>query len=264
MKVNILTQDRGWILERYAKELEKRLKYVTINDNSNKEYDLTYFINYAIAKPVNSKKTAALFTHIEKAVPQLKEKFFQTAKEVDICISLCKKYEKIIKNINPNTFVISHGIDINIYKLTLTLGFVGRFYDYTDRKGKDLLKKIEKLKFVKVLYATGNIKNSELPEKFYNKIDYTIITSKYEGGPMCLIESLALGIKVIAPSDVGMVLEFKKGIHRYRNSNYRSLKKTLIKLYKKKMELYNQVSKRTWDNFASKHDKIFKKYIKNI
>lgn len=261
MNINVLVADKGWILERYAKELKKRLNYVTVGDSSNKRYDLTYFINYGIVKNTNSSYTAALFTHIEESLPANKQLFYETAKKVDICISLSQKYANILRKINKSTFVIPHGTDPKYYQPKLILGFVGRFYDYTDRKGKILLDALSKLDYVEIKYATGEIKNKDLPDKFYNGIDYTIITSKYEGGPMCLIESLAVGKEVIAPKDIGMVSEFHRGIYHYKNSDIVSLKKTIDRLYQRKLMLHRQVSHLTWDRFAAEHDKVFRKYI---
>jgi len=44
---------------------------------------------------------------------------------------------------------------------------------------------------------------------FYREIDYLIIPSLWEGGPMALLEAMACGVPIIA-ADVGWVPEFKK------------------------------------------------------
>ena len=93
-----------------------------------------------------------------------------------------------------------------------------------------IIVKILKLNFIELRTTEGELPN------FYRELDYVIVTSKYEGGPICLIEGLACGIPIIAPQDVGMVSEFKKGIHHHKNSDFESLKKLLQKLYKKKLE----------------------------
>jgi glycosyltransferase involved in cell wall biosynthesis len=126
------------------------------------------------------------------------------------------------------------------------------------RKGKELLYKVKELDFVELRLTEGTLKEEELPN-FYRQLDYILIASKYEGGPMCLMEGLACGVPIIAPIDVGQVSDFSKGIYHYENSNFDSLKSLLENIYERKNELRHQVEHLTWDRCAEEHDKLFNK-----
>ena len=80
---------------------------------------------------------------------------------------------------------------------------------------------------------------------------------------MCVPESLACGIPVIAPPNVGVISEYDKGVINYRNGDFESLKAVLVQLYQKKLNLSQSVEHLTWDNFAARHDKLFRWLIKN-
>jgi glycosyltransferase involved in cell wall biosynthesis len=85
---------------------------------------------------------------------------------------------------------------------------------------------------------------------FYNEIDYLLIPSKIEGGPMPLMESIAAGTPVIAP-DVGFVKEFPH--ISYENSNLNSLSEVLNKLYENKANTTRAIDEFSWENYATKH-----------
>ena len=44
--VHIVLADEGWILERYAREIEKRLGYVTVSKTPEPGALINYYINY--------------------------------------------------------------------------------------------------------------------------------------------------------------------------------------------------------------------------
>ncbi len=262
MKVNIITHQDGWILDKFAKELQNRLPYVVLNKKNFNSYDINYYVNYCLFKGKSSKIDIAWFTHVEENIPSLKKKFFDVANQVDYCVCHAKKYADIlIRSGIKNVKQIVPGIDTKLYSSKLILGYVGRFYKYTNRKNRKLLEKLLKLDFIELRTTEGGYSEEELPN-FYRQLDYVIIPSRIEGGPMCLLEGLACGIPIIAPKNVGMVSEFKQGIHHYKNSNIVSLKKLLKKLYNEKLKLRKQVEHLTWARFAREHDVLFKKILK--
>lgn len=266
MKVNVIAPTR-WILGSVAKELESRLSYVTITakhkfKKPSNEFDINYYINYQIFKEKSDKIDVALFTHLEESVPINVDWFFNHSKQVDYCVTMSKKYEDILRGTGiTNVKTINLGIDLNFYKPKIIIGFVGKECR-SRRKGSSLLKKINDIDFVDLRQTNGKLLREELPN-FYRQLDYVIIASKIEGGPMCLIEGLACGIPIIAPKDVGKVAEFNKGIYHYENSNFKSLKNLLKRLYRKKLSLREQVLSMTHDKCAEDHDKLFRKLCRN-
>jgi glycosyltransferase involved in cell wall biosynthesis len=265
MKVNIVAPRDNWILKKVCKELCRRLDYsvltkVSKNKNIN-EFDINYYINYSLFSQKSKNIDIGLFTHVDHRLEYHYERFFNIARNVDFCICMSKKYEDILKeNGIKNVTTINLGIDINFFKPKLILGFAGKLKS-SGRKGNKLLRAVSKIDFVDLRITNGILPEEEIPN-FYRQLDYVLIASKIEGGPMCLVEGLACGIPIIAPKDVGQVSDFNYGIHHYENSNYKSLKNVLNKLYEKKLRLRNEVKHLSWDNCAEKHDDLFKKLLK--
>jgi glycosyltransferase involved in cell wall biosynthesis len=128
------------------------------------------------------------------------------------------------------------------------------------RKGIDLLRQVADLDYVELMITDGRLSSGELPA-FYRKLDYVLITSRYEGGPMSLLEGLACGKKVICPGDVGLAEQFPDGIVSYVNGDIVSLKEILQNLFDEKQRLSALVKKHTWDNWALQHLRLFSSFI---
>jgi glycosyltransferase involved in cell wall biosynthesis len=265
MKINIICPET-WILNKIAYQLHIKINNSVMNNQDIDKFDINYYINYNLFEKKSKAFDIGWFTHIDEDNEELKNKFFWAASMVDYCICHSRRYEKILKQkgFRNKVITITPGID-EIYKPKLVLGFIGRSYSNhtnpkykTDRKGLDLLEKIQKNDFIELKMTLGEVPDSKMVD-FYRQLDYVIITSKFEGGPMCLIEGLSCGIPIIAPNNVGMVSEFDKGIYCYDRENINSLFKLLDKLYFKKIQLKRQVEKFTWDNFAIKHKQLFEK-----
>ena len=258
MKVNVIYEGGGWILERFAKHLNKRLDYVVLQQPVAK-HKINYFIPYYFLEK-GPWKSIGWFTHQEER-PDLNQKFKWAAKNADYCISQSKKYEQLIKSWGvKNVSQIIPGVALNKYKPKIKLGYVGRMYGSTDRKNPEMLKFASSIPFVEVVATNGSIPPEKLPE-FYNSLDYVFVPSKIEGGPMCLYEGLACGKEIIAPSGVGVVDEYSRGIIRYKNNDKVSLKEVLKVLYRKRLALRKQVESHTWDSYVVEHDKIFRRFM---
>jgi hypothetical protein len=94
--------------------------------------------------------------------------------------------------------------DPQFHKGPLILGVVGREYP-GNRKGTEALAEIRRLPGVEVRFTGGRLPFARLPE-FYKSIDYLLVLSRNEGGPLPVLEALAMGKPVIAP-DVGWCWE---------------------------------------------------------
>lgn len=260
-KVKIILIDKGWILEKFANELADRIDYISIGKRPSSNC-INYYINHGCFRQKSSGTDIAFFTHMEEKIPRLKNRFFEVAAKADHCISMSKKYQEIIRESGVNNVTyIPLGVDLEKYKPKLIIGYIGRLYNYTDRKGEILLKKIKMLDYVDFRTTEGKLPEQKMPD-FYRNLDYVLIPSSVEGGPMPLLEGLACGKSIIAPKDVGMVSQFKNGIIHYKKSNFSSLKIILERLYNEKLKIRNGVKLFTWDNCAQKHDQIFKKFFK--
>jgi glycosyltransferase involved in cell wall biosynthesis len=261
--VNIVAIKDGWILEKIARHLDDRLPYVVFTEKPNKKSKVTYFINYAQATDSRvSEIEIAYFTHIEESVGALVDKWWKVAADIDIAVSQSKLYaNKIIKKSRTPSIVIPPGVDLDKFKPSpVKIGVVGKT-KYTGRKGEDLIKKVMDIPGIEWRFTGAGwpgesqyYKEEEIPG-FYAQLDYVLIASKIEGGPMCAIEALASGVPIIS-TDVGWVPELPHIKFNYNDE--KQLRRILTNIVSKKAKLRASVEKRTWDNFVNSHDYIFK------
>ena len=98
---------------------------------------------------------------------------------------------------------------------------------------------------------------------FYRQIDYLLVPSLYEGGPMCVQEALASGVPVLA-ADVGFVPELltigwdsgaQIRVPRCRifpPGNADALRSNVQSLVQDRLDARNQVDGLTWKSYAEK------------
>ena len=254
MRVNILTERKnaGWILRRAAEELEP-IDGVQINKAN--DADIVYYVNYALYHEYIKGIRVGHFTHLEED-GHWRNTFLETIPKCDYYTCTCD----ITKNIllkhgaeNDKIFVIPYGTDDRVKKDIIKFGVIGRTYQ-TGRKGERLVKEMVKNGFMVYSWGSGwgcpEIYNTwdELP-KFYDFIDYLVVTSTNEGGPVPVIDAIAAGVPVIAP-DVGWCWEYP--VIKYNKGDWQSLKHILLKL----------TNPPTWKEWARKHDEMFKWILK--
>ena len=159
------------------------------------------------------------------------------------------------KFLQLQNMLLRAGID-NIYRPKLVLGFVGSI-KYGERKGKNILDKLNSLSYINLKCTNRTLKKSELPD-FYSSVDYIIVTSTVEGGPMCILEGLGCGKQIICPHSIGFASEYKSEIINYKANSFKSLENVLKKLYSIKEKRYNLVKDRTWERWSLDHFNAFK------
>ncbi len=260
-KIVIVYPQDNWILQKLGDEILKRSPEITrFNYDDPKIWEsaildvpgqINYFINYAVMKRKTKGIDVGFFTH-----PENDGGFFRKAKLVDLAICMNTKYTQELIQMGLRAVKITPGVD-PAYKPKLRLAIVGSLR-YGFRKGVDLIESIQDLPFVDVIITNGRYPKKELP-RLFQSVDYTLICSRYEGGPMCLLESIACGKKVICPLDVGFANDFKENIVPYQNGDKFSLIRVLIALYNEKLEISKAVEKYTWDKWAAAHMNVFNK-----
>lgn len=266
-KVKIVTEKHGWILHRMASEIKSKLKDVSINEDIDNA-DINYFINYGYFNKQDSAVTIANFTHYD---PNLHDdRFIKVAKDVDHCVSISGETTKVLKDFGTPEDKISTviiGADKS-FKPKLTLGIVGRTYT-GGRKGEHLVKELledgqlmQDMKIVSLNEGWGvpvwNLEHDD----FYRSIDFLLVPSLLEGGPVPFMEALACGTLSIAPP-IGVIPQFPH--IEYNVGDIKSLKDTIITVKssfldrKQRIEAY--MKDYNWDTWAYNHDKIFKKLL---
>ena len=264
--INIVLSDRNWILERLGQELEARIPGVSLSDTSDASADINYYITFASRQVPASTLEAGLFTHMEQ-LPELQNLFVDTARDLDLCVCMSSRYQDfLIQKGIENTVLIPPGVDLKRFVPKLRIGVVGRTY-HTGRKGEAIVAELIDMKGID-WHFTGSgwpapgrfIEEDDLPD-FYRSLDYLLVPSLYEGGPMCVPEALAVGTPVIA-SDVGWVRDFPH--IPFETGNASDLRRVLTELLDKKHQLRASTLDYTWDNFADKHDRAFRELMSRV
>lgn len=257
--VNIVTSDRGWILEKLASEVADRLPYVTFGDGRDPKAAIQYYVTYSCRGQRLSPIEVAYFAHLEPTGPAY-DQFFTVAREVEHCVCHARLYEGVLRDAGiEHVTTISPGVDTETFKPKLRIGVVGRTY-HTGRKGEHLVAAVQDIPEIEWSFTgTGwpgpalELPGAELPD-YYRSLDYVLVPALYEGGPMCVVEALASGTEVIAPA-IGWVPEFPHV--EYQVGDAADLRRVLLELLEKKRALRASVMDRTWDAWAEGHDRVF-------
>ncbi len=258
-RVHIKIADRGWILEKCASEIAKRSKNITYGIAEDPTADVQYYNNYSCYKQRVSAVEVGYFTHseIDKVA---RDKFFAVARQVEHCVSHAERYSKELREAGiQNVTTIPPGVDLEVFKPKIRIGVIGRTY-HTGRKGEALVAQVMDIPEIEWRFTgegwpapSTHVADADMPN-FYNGLDYVLVPSLYEGGPMSVAESLACGVPVIG-SDVGWVNEFPH--IPFENGNVKSLRKVLEGLVEQRNQLRESVLHVTWDNWALKHIELF-------
>lgn len=269
IRLRIVTEEPGWILHRQAVEIASRLPEAAVNapfPNANVHYYLNY--GYFERRP-RSGLVIANFTHYD---PQhLADRWATAAREADHCVAVSEQTADILKRqgvSEQKISVILSGIDSH-YKPKLTLGLAGRVYP-GGRKGEALVHAlIEDEDFMEgvQIVATSDdwsvpVWRFDDPADFYRSIDYLLIPSLNEGGPVPFMEALACGTLAIAPP-VGVIPAYPH--IPYERGNVKSLKKVTERLKREvtagKGRLSSAIS-RTWQTWADDHIQLFDRLLR--
>lgn len=258
--VNIVTSDRGWVLEKLAGELARRLPYVTLGEGPDRDAAIQYYMTYACRRRRLSPVELAYFAHMEPD-PPTRAHFFAAAREVEHCVCHARPYEAMLREAGvAQVSTIPPGVDLDTFRPKLRVGVVGRTY-HTGRKGEHLVAAVMDIPEIEWSF-TGegwpgpalNLPPEALPD-FYRGQDYVLVPALYEGGPMCVVEALACGTEVIAPA-IGWVPDYPHV--EYRVGDAEDLRRVLLGLVEKKRALRESVAARSWDSWAEGHDRLFR------
>jgi Glycosyl transferases group 1 len=258
--VQVVGPTDGWILERLARRLAAKLPYaefVPWKPRRDAGAGIAYYVNYALYEAPSGLIDVGFFTHCED-----EKQFLERARAVDFCVSMSRQYADWLRGQGVQAVAhIPMGVDLLRYRPRLVLGVIGLLDQ--PRKGRELVERIRELPFVNVLVTEGQIPDQELPE-LYQHLDYVLIPSTVEGGPMSLLEGLAMGKPVIAPEGVGMVPEFddRQHVRRYKAGDAEALVEVVTACYQEKLDCARLVQDRSWGRWAEAHHQLFTKLLR--
>jgi len=270
-RVRIVTEKPGWILHRKAEEIQKSMGSDSVRINEDwPEADIHYYINYGYFRQRPSTGiVVANFTHYD---PDLHaDTFVSAAHEVDHCVSVSELTSDVLRSLGIPDYKITTipvGADASFVP-RLTVGIVGRVYA-GGRKGEDLVKALlddeEICRQVRIVAAKDGwgapVWQFDDPADFYRAIDYLLVPSRLEGGPVPFMEALACGTMSIAPR-IGVVPEFPHV--PYEVGNLESLKKVLSDLAERhvlqRTFLTEKIRGYNWQRWAVEHEKLFRRLL---
>lgn len=182
----IVYPNDNWILERSGRELE------------GLEVAGTYFLNYYLFDETQPKPWGAFFTHKEPKYAHIWDK---VAQSVEYAVCLNENTKRELEETVKTVVIIRHGHDPRVKK-EISFGVSGVRYP-GGRKGEELIDEAIK----RGHHILWNEDFEQQPE-FYRKIDYLLVPSRLEGGPVPVIDALASGVPVVARKGVGWCDDF--------------------------------------------------------
>ncbi len=262
-RVYIKICDSGWIIEKMARQLAERIPGVEYGLVDRFDVPLNYYMPYLTYATPGHRRAMGYFTH-QEADEQRHQLFERSATLFELCVSHSVRYAEVLKRLGATRVsVISPGVDLGTFTPEIRIGIVGRTYD-SGRKGEHLLAQMLDIPHIRwTCTGTGwpiestRLSDAEMPA-FYRSMDYILVTSLIEGGPMCVAEALACGTEVIAP-DVGWVPEFPH--IPYETGNAESLRNVLLSVVQRRLDLRASVLSRTWDHWVTAHAELFDRLL---
>lgn len=241
--VNLISET-SWILGRCSDELKDRLGW-SINSKLPSEID--YHLPYwrGLDRPRIALRVG-FFTHGFDRAQRVSTQF-------DAAVCMNREMYNRLKGRIENITTIRPGIDAPARMPVF--GVVGRTYR-DNRKGQQLVKRVVEAGHEVISLGPGpwpcrsHSKDVDPPvtRRFFKAIDYLLVTSLDEGGPMPVLEAIAHNTPVIAP-DVGWCWEFP--VIQYERGSWQSLESVLQGL----------TVTPTWENWAESHRQFFNSLI---
>jgi glycosyltransferase involved in cell wall biosynthesis len=287
MKALVVYPASGWILTRIGQRIAEAGGYyhTAIGEKTSITEDLDFVFycdiqncwNPQFKETIPNAKHIGLFTHLDK--DDVKS-FLPAWKELDGVVHMCERYYEVFYNMcwyeRQHMTVIPPGyIDPEEFELKRVCigvcqrgGFEGKGDPFLYEVFNKLPSQIRETLALSILGSGWDIDKFIFPHDqiyiqdnenyenypiFYDCIDYLLIPSKWEAGPMAVLEAMATGTPIIA-SDVGWIGDFGYIEHIYKPGDRHDLTKILTEL----------VDKRVANRKVAVHDFSYPKYVQRL
>tara|TARA_R110000796_G_scaffold195034_1_gene311494 strand:- start:7866 stop:8723 length:858 start_codon:yes stop_codon:yes gene_type:complete len=268
MKINIVTVSSGWILQKIAQRIHNELQKLceaTISHEPNLFADVNFYVD---VQNCYHHKTNTLdigyFTHLDKnSVKAINTNWFS----LDHIFHHGQRYYDVFKHWYPENKMsvvlpgeIPEGFTIKKPCLGIFQrgGFEGKGEYFMRQLSESPIASSFRFLFVGSgwdtvidMFSRKGISVENITDEdyasypdLYNKIDYLLIPSLWEGGPMSVIEACAKGIPIIS-SNVGWVGTDFVVDHMYEPNNMEQLTNILqdiIRPMQRRREIVEHVS----------------------
>lgn len=280
MKVNLVYQGTGWILDKFAESVFNELSALGVDVFLSKSHDKSADINhYFIANyvEISNEQTTFMITHVDTArkVEQIRE--YTNKGAVGVCMSLDTRDKLIANGIKASKLCYIHPAqDGQILPRKISLGFTHRVYDDCRKRETmilDICKEIDSRFFCFKIMGAGwegiieelNAMGFEVEyypnfdKQKYNELITNLDFYCYFGfdeGSMGYLDAVAAGIGTIVTP---------QGYHKeteceitYPVTNIDEIVDALLDIQRKRMKSVRFASEWTWEAYAKKHLEVWK------
>tara|TARA_R110000765_G_scaffold317524_3_gene409902 strand:+ start:256 stop:1113 length:858 start_codon:yes stop_codon:yes gene_type:complete len=272
IKINIVTVKSGWILKKIAERICSSNEEVFQLSYSPKDnVDANYYVDIQNCFTGKTKTLdVGYFTHLHENSTSHVDQHYLCA---DYIVHMCQRYYDVFKDFYPEermSILYPGEIGQNFNLKKPRIGVFQRGKD--EGKGHFFMASLANYEVMKqfrflfvgsgwedivslfldngieVEYHRGE-EYSEYPS-LYEKIDYLLVPSLWEGGPMSVIEASAMGIPIIS-SDVGWVGSDFEVDYIYEPNNHEQLISILNNIYTiidSRRQRFSHINYKTYGN----------------
>ena len=131
---------------------------------------------------------------------------------------------------------------------------------------KEVKEKITQLELESNVFCLGYQSN---PFKLMDDAKVMLMTSKYEGTPMCAIEALALGLPIVSTPADGMKVLIQNGENGYLSDDNEALARNVINIIqsselRERLSNNAKIFSQKYNNIQEYSEKIFKMYCESL
>jgi len=186
----------GWVLERTARLLMAHLPGSTLGEHVDTSADVNVFFPYYRLQEPYPTLTAGLYTHFEAETP--KAAYWQRSIAVaDWCFGMSEKTLALLPAAKSSLLPLPADPALTLGR-KVRFGACGRDYQ-SGRKNMDWVTQLSTLPGTEWTFTGGDVPQDQM-RGFYDSIDYLVVLSDNEGGPLPLKEAIACGKPVITPN----------------------------------------------------------------
>jgi len=275
MRINIVTVSSGWILQKISERIHKELKHI-VDSSLSRAPDLKADANFYVdIQNCYHQKTNTIdigyFTHLHENSVRFLRPHWTT---LDYIFHHGYRYYNIFKDFYPAekmAVVLPGEIPEGFSLKKPTIGifqrgeFEGKGYNFMQRMAEfDVMTDFKFLfvgkgwESVEQLYTFSGIEVKHVVDEdyskypiFYDTIDFLLVPSLWEGGPMAIIEAYAKGIPIIS-SNVGWVGTDIRVDYMFQPNNPDQLLSILHEIKRPLEERRKRVASLSYKNYAEK------------
>jgi len=272
-KINIVTVNSGWILQKIAERIHDELKNLcesSISHEPDETADANFYVDVQNCFFGPTKTfDIGYFTHVHENNPQwINPTWFQ----LDYIMHMCTRYYDMFSNHYPKEKMQVEYQGQTDSAFTLKKPVLGVFQrGGFEGKGEGVMHNLISrpcMKNYKLLFVGGGWENvmraceqagveaehvtDESYENYpahYDRIDYLLIPSLWEGGPMSVIEACAKGIPIIG-SNVGVIGKDLEIDYMYEPGDINALEGILDSIMEEPLKRRKKVAGLSWKKYA--------------